>query len=194
MPIASGTCSGYITGIRKLGRSSPHQPAPVAGADKCNSTRERWHNLFVADMNIDDNAVLRLRICGRAACRALFTICVSCDRGQRYCSPECRSEVGRQQRHDANCRYQQIDLGRNSHRRCHQRYRERASQPPVTDQGNVPITSPASPQRTTVCQCAICGCHSLWIDPFPSVLRGCGASSFCLVARRAGNSLTVAAR
>jgi len=158
-------------GIRKLGRSSPHQPAPVAGADKCNSTCVRWHNLFVADVNIDDNAVLRLRICGHAACRGLFTICVSCDRGQRYCSPECRLEVRRRQRHDANCRYQQSDLGRDSHRRCQQRYRERASQPPVTDQGIVPITSPAPPQRTTVCQCAICGRHSLWIDPFPSVPR-----------------------
>jgi len=51
---------------------------------KCKSTCVRWHNLFVADVNIDDNAVLRLRICGHAACRALFTICVSCDRGQRY--------------------------------------------------------------------------------------------------------------
>jgi hypothetical protein len=30
---------------------------------------------WVAHMNIDKNAVLRLRICGRAA----FTICVSCD-------------------------------------------------------------------------------------------------------------------
>jgi len=98
----------------------------------------------VADVNIDDNAVLRLRICGHAACRALFTICVSCDRGQRYCSPECRSEVRRQQRHDANCRYQQSDLGRDSHRRFQQRYRERASQPSVTDQGIVSITSPGA--------------------------------------------------
>jgi hypothetical protein len=32
-----------------------------------------------------------------------------CDRGQRYRSPECRSE-GRRQRHDASCRYQQSGL------------------------------------------------------------------------------------
>jgi len=148
----------------------------VVGADKCNSTCARWHNLFVADVNIDDNAVLRLRISGHAACRAVFTICVSCDRGQRYCRQECRSEVRRRQRHDANCRYQQSELGRDSHRRCQQRYRERASQPSVTDpsvtdQGVAPITSPAPPQRATVCRCAICGRHSLWIDPFPSVPR-----------------------
>jgi hypothetical protein len=30
-------------------------------------------------MNVDKNTVLRLRICGHAACRATFTICVSCD-------------------------------------------------------------------------------------------------------------------
>ena len=155
-----------------MGRPSPHQPAPVA--DKCSSTCAWWHNLFVTDVNMDDKAVLRLRICSHAACRAVFTICVSCDRGQRYCSPECQSEVRRRQRHDANCRYQQTELGRDSHRRCQQRYRERASQPSVTDQGIVPITTPAPPKRVTVCQCAICGRLSLWIDPFPSVPRHTG--------------------
>jgi hypothetical protein len=121
---------------------APSQPAPVADADNCNSSCARWHNLFVADLNIDDNAVLRIRICGHAACRAVFTICVSCDRGQRYCSLKCRSEVRRRQRHDANRRYQQSELGRDSHRRCQQRYRERAPQPPVTDQGIEPIPTP----------------------------------------------------
>jgi hypothetical protein len=122
-------------------------------------------------VNIDDKAVLRLRICCHPACRAAFTICVSRDRGRRYCSPECWSEVRRRQRHDANCRYQQSERGRDSHQRCQQRYGERVSQPSVTDQGIVPITSPAPPQRTAVCQCAICGRHSLWINPFPSVPR-----------------------
>jgi hypothetical protein len=99
-----------FTGYPEVGKVKPAPTGPVAGADKCNSTGVRWNNLFVADVNIDDHAVLRLRICGHAAGRALFTICVSCDRGQRYCSPECRSEV-RRQRHDANCRYQQSDEG-----------------------------------------------------------------------------------
>jgi len=52
----------------------------------------------VAQMNIDGDAVLRLRFCAHAACRAAFTICVSCDRGQRYCSPDRRLEVRRRQR------------------------------------------------------------------------------------------------
>jgi hypothetical protein len=53
--------------------------------------RPRWHNLLVTDMNIDENAVLRLRICGHARCRirvAVFTICVRGDRGQRYLQSE----------------------------------------------------------------------------------------------------------
>ncbi len=131
----------------------------------------RWHNLLVADMNIDENAVLRLRICGHAACRAVFTICIRCDRGQRYCSPECRSEVRRRQRHDANRRYQQSEPGRESHRRCQKRYRDRALRLPVTDHGAAVITPPAPPQPPTMCQCTICGRHSLWIDPFPAIPR-----------------------
>ena len=133
--------------------------------------RPRWHNLLVADMNIDENAVLRLRICGHAPCRAVFTICVRCDRGQRYCSPKCRSEVRQRQRHDANRRYQQSEPGRECHRRCQKRYRERALRPPVTDHGAAAITPPAPPQPPIVCQCSICGRHSLWIDPFPAIPR-----------------------
>jgi len=122
-------------------------------------------------MNIDQNAVLRLRICGHADCRAVFTICVRCDRGQRYCGPKCRSEVRRRQRYDANRRYQQSEPGRESHRRCQKRYRDRGLRPPVTDHGAAAITPPAPPQPPTMCQCVICGRHSLWIDPFPAIPR-----------------------
>jgi hypothetical protein len=161
--------------VRHSDKSRPNtarnrQYGPGADADNFTQPLPRCHNRLVADMNIDENGVLRLRICGHAACQGVFTICARCDRGQRYCSPKCRLEVRRRQRHDANRRYQQSEPGRQSHRRCQQRYRGRASQP-VTDQGIVPITSPAPPQRATVCQCAICGRHSLWIDPFPSVPR-----------------------
>jgi hypothetical protein len=166
-------CSGRIVRHSyKVGQTQPEIASMGLGWMPTTSAQPlpRCHNRLVADMNIDENAVLRLRICGHAACRAVFTICARCDRGQRYCSPKCRLEVRRRQRHDANRRYQQSEPGRESHRRCQQRYRGRASQP-VTDQGIVPITSPAPPQRATVCQCAICGRHSLWIDPFPSVPR-----------------------
>ena len=59
----------FVSGLRanrKLERPSPRQPALVAGADKCNSACARGHNFFVADVNIDGNAVLRRRICRHA--------------------------------------------------------------------------------------------------------------------------------
>jgi len=127
--------------------------------------------LGVAQMNIAGDAILRPRFCAHTACRAAFTICVSCDRGQRYCSPECRLEVRRRQRHEANRRYRQSKPGRESHRLCQQRYRNRARQPAVTDQPIAPITSGAAPDPPTVGQCAICGRRSPWIDPFPTIPR-----------------------
>jgi hypothetical protein len=87
------------------------------------------------------DAVLRLRVCGRSGCRALFTICASCDRGQRYCSPACRAGVRCRQRHDASLRYQQSKQGREAHGRCQQRYREGTAGAPVTDQIKVPRRS-----------------------------------------------------
>ena len=125
----------------------------------------------VAQVNIDGGAILRLRFCAHAACRAAFTVCVSCDRGQRYCSPECRLEMRRRQRHEANRRYQQSESGREAHRLCQERYRNRTPQPTVTDQPFAQITSEPPPQPRTVCQCVICGRRSLWIDPFPTIAR-----------------------
>jgi hypothetical protein len=67
-----------FTGYPEVGTA---KPAPASACGWCLQMEFnclRWHNLFVADVNIDNNAVLRLRIFGHAACRALFTICVSC--------------------------------------------------------------------------------------------------------------------
>ena len=127
----------------------------------------RWNSVLVADMSSDENAVLRLRICGHADCRAVFTICVRCDRGQRYCGPKCRSEVRQRQRQDANRRYQQSEPGRESHRRCQKRYRDRALRPPLIDHGAAAITPPAPLQAPPMCQCTICGRHSLWNSAMP---------------------------
>jgi hypothetical protein len=88
----------------------------------------------VANASVDGDTVLRLKVCGHPECRAVFTICVSCDRGQRYCGAACRSAVRRRQRHDANQRYQQSEQGRDTHRHCQRRYREGAAKAPVTDQ------------------------------------------------------------
>ena len=128
----------------------------------------RWHNSGVANMS-DAALVLRQKLCGNTDCRAVFTICVACDRGQRYCCHECRSAVRRQQRKGANRRYQQGEAGREAHRRCQQRYRGRPTEAAVTDQGGPPITSPSPALPPKLCRCAICGRQSSRIDPFPTI-------------------------
>ena len=127
-----------------------------------------WYRLSSGHVNIPPGEI-RQKLCGNTDCRAVSTICVACDRGQRYCCHECRSAVRRQQRKEANRRYQQGEAGRLAHRRCQRRYRGRPSEAPVTDQGGPPITSPSSTQPPKLCQCAICGRQSSRIDPFPTI-------------------------
>lgn len=103
-------------------------------------------------------------------CRQVFTICISCDRGQRYCSAACRDAVRRQRRREADRRCQQSDRGREA-RRCRQRrYRERHAAR-VTDQGCEPTTAPAPSQRPLIGHCRICGQFRRWIDPCPPIPR-----------------------
>ena len=83
----------------------------------------------MADATSVGSPVLRMKLCGNPACRKVFTICISCDRGQRYCSPACNATVRRQQRKAANRRYQQSESGRDAHRRCQQRHRKRTTNP-----------------------------------------------------------------
>ena len=127
----------------------------------------------------------RLKMCANPDCNAAFTLCVSCDRGQRYCGPACRAFLRRGQSKAANQRYQQTVGGRDAHRRCQQRYREHASHPltsvigPVTDQ-HIPSVTMPSPSLASAApaplppkhhRCTICGKHSRWIDPFPPIPR-----------------------
>ena len=60
--------------------------------------------------------------------------------------PKCRSEVLRQQRHEANRRYQQSEPGRESYRRCQKRHRERVLGPSVKYQGAAVIHSAGASQ------------------------------------------------
>jgi len=60
--------------IRKAANEAPYQRRCACRSDDV---------IFeVAHVNIDGNAILRLRFCAHAARRAVFTICVSCDPGQ----------------------------------------------------------------------------------------------------------------
>ena len=60
--------------------------------------------------------VFRLRVYGHRECNAIFTICVSCDDGQRYCSPTCRRLARQRQVREAGRRYHRSEAGWSSHR------------------------------------------------------------------------------
>lgn len=65
------------------------------------------------------------RFCQALDCRALFFICSHCDRGQRYCSSDCRVRARRKQWRAAARRYQQSPEGRLDHRDRQRSYRQR---------------------------------------------------------------------
>jgi hypothetical protein len=67
----------------------------------------------------------RMVFCFGAACRNVFLICSHCDRGQRYCSIDCREPARLKQRREANRRNQQSPAGRFNHRANQQAYRMR---------------------------------------------------------------------
>ena len=115
--------------------------------------------------------VLRLKVCGSVECRAVFTICVSCDRGQRYCSPGCRDAVRRQAHREADRRYQRSERGRQNHRCRQRRYRQRCATARVTDQGCRPFAPALLSVRPQLCQCRVCGRFSHWINPYPPIPR-----------------------
>ncbi len=93
-------------------------------------------------MGEQDEVVFRQRVC--RGCNAVFFICRSCDRGQRYCSPECRVPAQREQRRSANRRHQHSPEGRLDHRDRQRAYRKRCTQRRVTDTSSVALTSPGN--------------------------------------------------
>jgi hypothetical protein len=86
-----------------------------------------------------DEVVFRQRVC--RGCNAVFCICCSCDRGHRYCSPECRVLALREQRRRANRRHQHSPEGRLDHRDRQREYRKRCAQRRVTDKSSSEITT-----------------------------------------------------
>ena len=113
--------------------------------------------------------VLRVRRC--RACNAIFNVCSSCDRGQRYCRQECRASARRQQLRAANRRYQCSPDGRQAHQRRQRKYRLRCTGTRVTDQGSRSISTPPLPGSPKLSQCVVCACSSRWIDPFQAIPR-----------------------
>jgi hypothetical protein len=118
------------------------------------------------------------RRCHAPSCGALFFICRSCYRGQRYCSERCRQLTRLQQRREANRRHRQSPEGRLDHRDHQQAYRRRRLLRRVTDQasanasasGNISQTDPIEPRPgrlapPRVC-CIVCGRRGRFIEIF----------------------------
>lgn len=118
---------------------------------------------------------LRQRLCRAEACGAVFYLCRSCDRGQRYCSDRCREKSRREQRRAANRRHQESLEGRLDHRDRQREYRTRQALLCVTDQRSgaeavfftLPVPSwPSLDSSGDEVFCRICGRTGTFIDPF----------------------------
>ena len=115
------------------------------------------------------HAVLRQAICRHQRCQRLFFICRYCDRGQVYCSTECRYIARREQHRAANRRYSQSIEAILDHRQRQNDYRRRkAGLPPrlkeiVTDHtsarppDNARIGRPELSTREKWPVCRFCG-------------------------------------
>ena len=114
---------------------------------------------------------LRVRRCFDPTCNTLFTICASCDRGQRYCSDGCRKRMRQRQMRESGHRYQASAVGKQNHSQRQRSYRQRRCRPRVTHQGPASITTPRQPQTTSCFQCLVCGRENLWINPFDDLPR-----------------------
>lgn len=119
--------------------------------------------------------VFRQRLCRGRGCGAVFYVCRSCDRGQRYCSERCRAKARREQRRAANRRHQRSEEGRLDHRDRQRQYRGRLAEPCVTDQGSgttirsstLPLLSLAGLEAVAdEVICCVCGRRGTLVDPF----------------------------
>ena len=67
----------------------------------------------------------RLTTCAFRTCSRLFAVCGGCDRGRRFCSPQCASRARRSSLQRAGRQYQATDRGRSLHAARQARYRDR---------------------------------------------------------------------
>lgn len=73
----------------------------------------------------DQPVLLRERPCRFDGCRRIFYVCRRCDRGQCYCSPECRNEARKLRHRCAVAQYQSTPHGRRRHADHQRAFRER---------------------------------------------------------------------
>jgi hypothetical protein len=117
----------------------------------------------------------RQRLCRGQWCGAVFYVCRSCDRGQRYCSERCRCKARREQRRAANRRHQRSEAGRLDHRDRQREYRLRLAARRVTDQGSGEYLGSSTLPALVLPPveivgggviCCVCGRIGTLIDPF----------------------------
>ena len=70
----------------------------------------------------------RTYACAGACCKAEVLVCQACDRGQRYCSNQCRRQAHLASQCRASRKNQSSHAGRVNHARRQHRYRERKRQ------------------------------------------------------------------
>lgn len=73
-------------------------------------------------------APLQARTFKCCGCQTDVRVCTVCDRGQRYCSANCRNQVRRACQRRASACYQRSRVGSINHARRQQQYRERQRQ------------------------------------------------------------------
>ncbi len=93
---------------------------------------------------------LRIVTCARSACRQLFFLCSHCDRGHRYCGPDCRDIARRSCLREAGRRYQTTRSGRHAHAERQRRYRERQQKVTHQTDEEVPVAATVPPAPTEV--------------------------------------------
>lgn len=147
------------------------------------------------------NMLLRQICCSWCGCT--FCVCLSCWRGQSYCSDEC-SIAGRRHVHrEAQRRYRQTHKGKCAHREAERRRRKRGAKKNVADRGSTPLSTgcnipPLSARSTGEGKgfdepgregcCHFCGCWGTIVDRFarrgygrkyrePKVSRKCDADT-----------------
>lgn len=106
-----------------------------------------------ADVSADRFRRFTCRGCGKTC-----VICRSCDRGNRYCSPECSTSIRRTTVRRASKRFQETPRGRDNHRKRQRLYRKKTQR--VTHQGSNPIGthSDSTPLISSACQSKCCRC------------------------------------
>ncbi len=145
------------------------------------------------DIFIENDSAVRLLEIRCRWCGAIFCVCQSCWRGQRYCSDACRSASKRKGHQEAQSRYRRTEKGKKKHREAENLRRLGLSQPIVDDAtSRLPcscskIERPAnsSEGRQVECgaigslrigRCHFCGALGVIVDQFPR--RGYGKQNY----------------